>query len=123
MRCRTYQRSRPGKHEERAGPHRVDGDLEPGAAVEQWLVGGVVDALHGGSGEDDQRRRTEPDPAMTDRDDGGAGECHPPPTMRRALGRSSRNAVARTTLKTGAVATNRLAVPAGTTRSPALSSS
>ena len=39
-------------------------------------MGGVVDALHGGSGEHDQGRRTEADPAMADRDDDGAGEGH-----------------------------------------------
>lgn len=57
-----------------AGPHRVDGDLEPGATVEQWLVRRVVDALDGGSGEDDQGGRAESDPAVADRDDGGGDQ-------------------------------------------------
>ena len=43
-------------------------------------------------------------------------------TRCRPLDRSPRNATARRLAYTGAVATSRLAVPAGTTRSPALSS-
>jgi len=45
------------------------------------------------------------------------------PAQRRPLDRSPRNATASRLEYTGAVATSRLAVPAGTTRSPALSSS
>jgi hypothetical protein len=45
------------------------------------------------------------------------------PAHCRRPGRSPRNAAASRLAKTGAVATSRLAVPAGTTRSPALSSS
>ena len=45
------------------------------------------------------------------------------PAQRRPLDRSPRNATASRLAYTGAVATSRLAVPAGTTRSPALSSS
>jgi hypothetical protein len=45
------------------------------------------------------------------------------PAQRRLLARSPRNATASRPAYTGAVATSRLAVPAGTTRSPALSSS
>jgi len=44
------------------------------------------------------------------------------PVQRRPLDRSPRNATASRLEYTGAVATSRLAVPAGTTRSPALSS-
>ena len=45
------------------------------------------------------------------------------PAQRRRDARSPRNATASRLAYTGAVATSRLAVPAGTTRSPALSSS
>ena len=45
------------------------------------------------------------------------------PAQRRRVARSPRNATASRLAYTGAVATSRLAVPAGTTRSPALSSS
>ena len=45
------------------------------------------------------------------------------PAQRLRLDRSPRNATASRLAYTGAVATSRLAVPAGTTRSPALSSS
>ena len=45
------------------------------------------------------------------------------PAQRLAVDRSPRNATASRLAYTGAVATSRLAVPAGTTRSPALSSS
>ena len=45
------------------------------------------------------------------------------PAQRRRLDRSPRNATASRLAYTGAVATSKLAVPAGTTRSPALSSS
>ncbi len=45
------------------------------------------------------------------------------PAQRRRVDRSPRNATASRLAYTGAVATSRLAVPAGTTRSPALSSS
>jgi len=45
------------------------------------------------------------------------------PAQRLAVDRSPRNATASRLAYTGAVATSRLAVPAGTTRSPALSRS
>jgi hypothetical protein len=45
------------------------------------------------------------------------------PAHRRRLARSPRKSTASRLAYTGAVATSRLAVPAGTTRSPALSSS
>ena len=45
------------------------------------------------------------------------------PAQRLREDRSPRNATASRLAYTGAVATSRLAVPAGTTRSPALSSS
>ena len=45
------------------------------------------------------------------------------PAQRRRVGRSPRNQMASRLAYTGAVATSRLAVPAGTTRSPRLSSS